>query len=114
MRLSTSYDREKERNAYYPRRVAINSEADLAAAVKYDHIAGQMKNNHRAADDFISADCLMLDLDNTHSEDPEDWLSISDVMDAFPDVAFYAVKSRNYMKTKTKTDKKTGGNSTLH
>ena len=108
MQLSISNTREKPFNTNYPQRKKINSTADLAAAVQFDHVAGLMKNNHRGTDDFIKADCLMLDLDNTHSEDPEDWQTVDDITDAFPDVAFYAVNSRNHMKTKTKTDRKSG------
>lgn len=48
----------------------------------------------------------MMDLDNAHSEDSSQWKNLVDVQAAFPCVAFYAVPSRNYMKSKI--NEKTG------
>lgn len=101
--LSLSKYRENATNADYPRRVLISSIDDLKEAVRSDHIAAQMKNDHRAKGNFLNADVLIFDLDNSHSEDSDAWKTLKDIEEAFPDVEFYAIRSRNYMKVKKKT-----------
>ena len=92
--------RVNEHNAYYPQKVKISGAEDLRGVVMYDHVAATYRNNHRYNDDFIQSDCIMLDLDNTHSDDPADWKTPDDVAAAFPGVEFYAVESRSHMKIK--------------
>ena len=108
MRLYLSNYREKKDNTIYSNAVDIYSLDDLKKAVQRDHIAPAMQDNYRKNEHFLNADCIMLDLDNTHSEDPDAWRTLDDIEETFPDVTFYYVKSRNYMKVKTKIDKKTG------
>lgn len=105
MIIHASTVREKDNNVYYPRSIPINTLEDLKQAVKYDHVAARMKNSRRGHHSFLEADCLMVDLDNTHSEDPTAWKTLNDVSDTFPDVCFYAIHSRNYMKLKEKVSK---------
>lgn len=92
-----------KKNSNYPIRCVISSMEDLKAAVLYDHVSCTYNNNHRAKADFISADCVMMDLDNGHSDDPDSWKTIDDVAETFPDVEFCYIESRNHMKPK-KTD----------
>lgn len=100
--------REQETNTYYKTRAEIKDFHTLLKAAQRDHIAPQMKDNYRNNANFILADCIQLDLDNSHSEDPAEWKTADDISDAFPDVAFLYVHSRNHMKEKTKADRKTG------
>ena len=105
MKLYTAKGKELEKNTLYPICRTINSVQDLLMAARSDHIAIRTANNRRGNADknFESADVFQLDLDNTHSEEPEDWKTVDDVAEAFPDVRFYYVRSRNHMKTKSKT-----------
>jgi len=105
MKLYLSDYRERANNVYYKREAEITSTADLLEAVKRDHIFSQMAEGHRASDNYQQNDCIILDLDNSHSEDAEEWKTLDDVQDAFPDVKFYYVQSRNYMKEKVKEAK---------
>lgn len=102
MHLHLATCREVATNTHYPRCARINSLEDLRQAVAYDHIAPTTKGDRRGEGCFISADCIQLDLDNTHNEGSDTWKTIDDVMDVFPDVEFYAIQSRNYMKPKRK------------
>jgi replicative DNA helicase len=102
MHLYTSHSRQNPQETNYPQAVKVESLQDLLKVAANDHIFSQMKDNRRKAENFIQTDCLVLDLDNTHSEDPNDWKTIDDIADAFPEVRFYYVQSRNYMKPKTK------------
>jgi len=92
-------------NTKYPNCAEISGLEDLLNAVKRDHVAPRMKEFQRSTDNFLEANCIMLDLDNTHSEDPDHWKALDDISETFPDVRFYCVKSRNYMKEKTRTAK---------
>lgn len=93
-------------NAEYPHKETINSLQDLLKTAQKDHIFSEMKDNHRATDNYISTDGIILDLDNTFSNDRDDWKTIDDIAEALPDVMFYYVQSRNYMKVKTRTNAK--------
>lgn len=44
--------------------------------------------------------CIVMDNDNTHSDDPNDWIKPEAYKTMFPDVAFIVVPSRNNMKPK--------------
>lgn len=107
MTLYGSDYRENAQNVIYNRVYQIRSEKDLQRALKRDHMAGQMVNNYRNIDNFMGADCIMVDVDNTHTEDPDKWKTADDIAEALP-VNYYLVRSRNYMKPKSKKDKKTG------
>lgn len=72
----------------------------MASAAAYDHVCAEYKNNRRGNDNFVCADCLPFDLDNTHSDDPAEWQTLDTVKVTFPGVVFYAVESRNHMKEK--------------
>lgn len=107
MTLYGSDYRENAKNVIYNRVYQIRSEKDLQRALRRDHMAGQMVNNYRNIDNFMGADCIMVDVDNTHTEDPDKWKTADDIAEALP-VNYYLVRSRNYMKPKSKKDKKTG------
>lgn len=110
MTIYTADCRGNAQNTSYPRKVEITCEADLQQAAAFDHVCAayadglDSKNRfviaYRSIDTFIQADCLPVDLDNDHSDDPVDWKTLDDVRAIFPDVAFYAVPSRNHMKPK--------------
>lgn len=89
-----------ETNCFYPHAAVITDAHTLAAAVKHDYICAEYKNNYRSNDNFIGSNCLPVDCDNDHSDDPEDWIYPSDVATAFPGVAFAVHYSRNNMKVK--------------
>lgn len=93
-------DRENASNPHYPYRVKVNSIEDLSQAVSYDNTPVEFKDNHRSRENFGQSDCIMLDVDNTHSDNPSDWVSPADIQNQFPDVPAYVVYSRNHMKPK--------------
>lgn len=100
MTLFRSNKKQVKENTYYNIKCEISSLSELQAAVLFDHVSCAYQNGHRAKDDFISADNVMMDLDNGHSDDPDEWKTIDDVAEAFPDVEFYYIESRNHMKEK--------------
>lgn len=87
-------------NCLYPHKASIKDDSDLKAAVLNDYVCAEYKNNYRNNSNFIGSDCLPVDCDNDHSENPEDWVTPEDVADAFPGVTFAVHYSRNHNKAK--------------
>ena len=87
-------------NCTYPHKVEVTGKDSLIEAVKHDYVCAEYQGNYRSNDNFIGSDCLPVDCDNDHSDDPEEWVYPSDVATAFPSVAFAVHYSRNHMKTK--------------
>ena len=87
-------------NCLYPHRIEITDKASLEKAVSHDYVCAEYKGNYRSNDNFVGSNCLSVECDNDHSDDPEDWKYPSDVADAFPGVAFAVHYSRNHMKAK--------------
>lgn len=98
--LYRSDTREDENNTVYPIECCIDSVESLQRAASFDHVPCKFKNDHRAKADFISSDVVILDLDNTHCDDPESWKRLDDISETFEDVEFYYIQSRNYMQPK--------------
>lgn len=96
--------RQKKQNAKYPYRKEINCVEDLEQVVQCDHVSASYKDNYRKNDNFISADCSMYDVDNTASDDPDDWITPEKVREKFPNVPFFVSYSRNHMKPKNGKD----------
>ena len=95
---------QNERNAYYPGEVEVGTLEQLLSVSEKDHTAGRFKNSHRAVDDFISSNCIMGDLDNGETDNEDFFKTVDDIAEAFPDVCFYYVFSRNHLKAKKRSD----------
>ena len=90
----------RENNCLYPHKETITDSASLAAAVSRDYVCAEYKDSYRSNTNFVSSNCLAVDFDNDHSEDPELWVKPEDVLAAFPDVTVGFHFSRNHMKVK--------------
>lgn len=98
--------RQKADNKNYSTQAVISNPEELTNAVQWDHVAGTFKNNERQNDNFISADCVMMDCDNGHTENSAEWLTPEALAERLPDVEFLVVYSRNHMKDKQERGKK--------
>lgn len=87
-------------NCTYPHKVEVTGKDSLIEAVKHDYVCAEYHGNYRSNDNFLGSDCLPVDCDNDHSDDPDEWVYPSDVANAFPGVAFAVHFSRNHMKKK--------------
>ena len=92
--------RENNINTVYPYGKRIKSEKDLKQVVACDHVCAAYRGNKRKNDNFIQADCIMLDVDNTESDNQNEWKTAKDIKKAFPNVPFYVSYSRNHLKSK--------------
>lgn len=88
------------KNCIYPTEVEVKDIPSLKQAMRRDHVCAMYHDHKRSAVGFEWSDCIPMDCDNDHSEDPEQWKQPEDVVAAFPNVAFAVCYSRNHMKEK--------------
>ena len=87
-------------NCSYPHPFQVTDAATLADAVKKDYVCAEYMNHYRNGENFLGSDCLPVDCDNDHSEDPADWVTPADVQNAFPGITFAIHYSRFHMREK--------------
>lgn len=90
----------QQTNSLYPNRRKITSNKDLVTSAAFDHVAATYKNNHRSNENFLVSDCVVMDIDNDHTENPEEWITPDALSELMAGVAFMTATSRNHMKTK--------------
>lgn len=88
------------KNKSYPNKTVITKSDDLKTAAAFDHVCGTFKNDLRSVANFESSDCIVMDCDNDHSDNPADWIPPEKLTELFPDVNLVVVSSRNNMKSK--------------
>lgn len=83
-------------NCLYPNKIVVTDKNTFIAATKMDHVTAKYKGNYRSKDNFESSDCIPLDCDNDHSDNPDDWVTPFDIALEIPGVAFAASFSRHH------------------
>lgn len=83
-------------NCLYPNKIVIKDKEDFIKATKMDHVTAKYKGNYRSKDNFEFSDCIPLDCDNDHSDNPDDWITPFDIALEIPGVAFAASYSRHH------------------
>lgn len=94
--------RQNPKNKTYSTQAVISCLEDLTQAVQFDHVAGLFKNNERSNDNFISADCLLMDCDNDAADAPEAWLTPEKLSERLKDVELAIIYSKSHMQSKDK------------
>lgn len=87
-------------NCSYPHKHVVLDEQSLKEAIRHDYVCAEYQNNYRNGENFIGSDCLPVDCDNDHSENPKDWVTPEDVLQAFPGVTFAVHFSRYHQRGK--------------
>ena len=101
MTFYTANCRGNAKNSLYPNRRVIDNEDDCMEVVAFDHVCAEFKNCRRSGDNFLSCDVDVMDCDNSHSDNLEDWIHPENLEEKIgKDVAFAVVPSRNNMKPK--------------
>ena len=62
-----------QQNTVYPNEVAVDNLPALEQAMRRDHVCAKYAGNVRGIANFQYADCIPMDCDNDHSDNPEDW-----------------------------------------
>ncbi|HFU3810588.1 TPA: phage/plasmid primase, P4 family [Streptococcus suis] len=84
----------------YPNQVTITDEISLQTVVQFDHMAGLFVQNTRSNANFSKSDVLVMDIDNDHSENPDEWITVERLKEIFADYNFALVTSRSHMQAK--------------
>ena len=90
----------KAANCSYPNRTEITSPEELRDAVKFDHVCAEYQGNYRNVGNFARSDVVVMDIDNDHSENPDDWITPEKLNEMLPDISYAIAFSRNHMKEK--------------
>ena len=83
MRPFTIYTAEctgNARNCQYPTEVIVQDIPTLQQAMGRDHVCAKYREDRRSAAGFQWSDCIPMDCDNDHSENPEEWKQPEDVI----------------------------------
>lgn len=84
----------------YPNQVTITDVISLQTVAQFDHVAALFLNNTRSNTNFIKSDVLVMDIDNDHSENPDEWMTVERLKEIFADYNFALVTSRSHMQAK--------------
>ena len=90
-------------NTRYPDERVVTqktSKEELKEVFNKDYICATYKDNKRARENFIVSDCLAFDCDNDHSDNPNTWMTIDNIIKEFAGVFMVFHMSRNNMKEK--------------
>ena len=98
--IYSSNQRENECNIIYGKEFKIDNEDLFTEAVSYDYVCAKFKDNQRSNKNFISSDCIAMDIDNDHSDNPQYWITSEEITKFFHDVKFAIHYSRNNLKSK--------------
>lgn len=88
------------KNCSYPNKVTVTNASELQEAVKMDHVCAKYKNNYRSIDNFLKSNVVVMDLDNDHTDDPDEWITAEKLEELLPDISYAVAPSRNHMVAK--------------
>lgn len=88
------------KNCIYPDTVVVTDAEGLQQAVKHDHVCAEYRSNYRSIDNFIRSDVVVMDCDNDHSEDPDEWMTPEKLEHLLGDYSYAVAFSRHHMKDK--------------
>ena len=90
----------QQNNAHYPNPHTVTTAADLEAVARLDHVVAEYLGSRRSAASFVTSNCLVLDVDNVHSDDEATWVTPESLAEQLPDVAFMTATSHNHQRAK--------------
>ena len=91
---------EKPTNCRYPNKIDIVDEATAKECFSRDYVCCEFKKHYRSNANFIKSNCIAVDIDNNHSDNPENWITADYISQKLTDVTFAIHYSRNHMKAK--------------
>lgn len=90
----------REANCRYPQKREIQTAQDLKEAAQFDHVCAAYQDSYRSRDNFLWSDVVVMDCDNDHTENPQEWVTGEELLARLPGVAVAIVPSRNNGKDK--------------
>lgn len=92
--------REDSSNLFYPHTMEVRNRDDLKKAVCRDHTSILFESGKRSSSNFVKADCVILDVDNSRSENPAEWIEPEHIEKKFPGVRYAINTSRHHEQPK--------------
>ena len=89
-----------QNNNHYPNPHQVIDAASLSVVAGFDHVVATYVNDRRSSAAFISSDCVVMDIDNDHTEESSDWITPETLAEVMAGVEFMTATSRNHMKAK--------------
>ena len=97
----SSNKKEEPQNTFYPNRNEIDTKEKIDPSIfAHDYVGGEFKDHTRSGLNFVKTDCLLIDIDNDHSENPSEWFDKDDVENVLKGVPHVIHYSRNHMADK--------------
>lgn len=99
--IYTSNSHGDAKNIVYPNETTIDLSQPLDVSIfGKDYVASLFKNHTRANDNFVKTNCILVDIDNDHSDKPNEWFSEEDIEDALRGVPYIIHFSRHHLVDK--------------
>lgn len=90
----------KPANCSYPHKVVVADAKTMEGVVSHDHVCATYANNRRSKDNFVESDVVPMDIDNDHSDNPDDWITEDKMDELFGCIDYVLVPSRHHMLPK--------------
>lgn len=93
-------------NTKYPHEFNIDTKVGKFDPSMFTHdYVGPLFNGSRAGVNFVKSNCLLIDIDNDHSDNPSEWFDKDDLENVIKGVPHIIHYSRNHMVDKPKKNK---------
>lgn len=90
----------REANCRYPQKREIQDAQALQEAAAFDHVCAAYQDSYRSRNNFLWSDVVVMDCDNDHTENLQEWVTGEGFLARLPGVAVAIVPSRNNGKAK--------------
>lgn len=90
----------QQNNTVYPNRHEVTTVADLEEVACLDHVVAEYQDGRRSSANFLASDCLVMDVDNSHTDNQADWITPEALAGRLPGVGFMTATSRNHIRVK--------------
>ena len=88
------------KNCHYPTYIDATTKEIFEEAIRFDHVCAEYKDDYRSVGNFVSSTVAVMDCDNDHSENPDDWIYPEHLTEELSDVSFAIALSRNHNRPK--------------
>lgn len=89
-----------QNNNHYPNQHSVTDAASLSAVVGLDHVAATYVDDRQSSAAFVASDCVVMDVDNDHTETQTDWVTPEKLGELMAGVEIMTATFRNHMKPK--------------
>ena len=100
MTMFTAQVASQQNNAHYPNPHIVTTAADLEAVTRLDHVVAEYVGGRRSAGSFVTSNCLVMDVDNSHTENQATWVTPESLIKRLEGVALMTATSRNHQRAK--------------